>query len=58
MEVGDDGRGLSAEKTAEGLGMKLVKNIVEVQLNGSIELSSEGGVLVRIEFDESDCAPG
>jgi len=58
MEVGDDGRGLSAEKTAEGLGMKLVKNIVEVQLNGSLELSSEGGVLVRIEFDESDCVPG
>ena len=58
MEVGDDGRGLSAEKTAEGLGMKLVKNIVEVQLNGSLKLSSEGGVLVRIEFDESDCVPG
>ncbi|MBT4090864.1 MAG: sensor histidine kinase, partial [Deltaproteobacteria bacterium] len=52
--VSDNGigipEGLDLEKT-DSLGLKLVKNITENQLNGSIEMESKNGTKFTIKFN-------
>lgn len=54
MEVSDNGIGLpeqfSVNKT-KSLGLKLVKNLTK-QLNGKLNINSEGGTAVKIIFKE------
>jgi len=51
--VNDDGVGLPSDfnyRKNESLGFKLVANLAEMQLRGRLEVSTNGGTSVRIEF--------
>ena len=53
LTVKDDGIGLPEAfdyRNSESLGFKLVANLTEKQLRGRLELSSNGGTTVRLEF--------
>ncbi|MEA3323997.1 MAG: PAS domain S-box protein [Euryarchaeota archaeon] len=54
MRVSDDGVGLPPEfdiNTTKTLGLHLVKILVEDQLQGTLEVISDGGVTFNMEFD-------
>lgn len=53
LTVKDDGIGLPEAfdyRNSESLGFKLVANLAEKQLRGRLEVSSNGGTTVRLEF--------
>jgi len=55
--VADDGVGLPADFDylgSKSLGLRLVKNLTELQLRGTLTLSAEKGTQVRIEFEDRD----
>jgi len=52
--IKDDGVGMPKDfdwKTADSLGLKLVRTLVEHQLDGSIDMESENGTQFTIKFD-------
>jgi two-component sensor histidine kinase len=53
LQLGDDGPGLSAEidpLTTRTLGFKLIRDIVVMQLKGSLEVDGDNGTTVSIIF--------
>ena len=59
VEVRDDGRGLP-EPMSEGLGLQIVRSLVEQDLRGSLALSAsaEGGCAARIAVPDVPVGPG
>ena len=60
VEVTDDGRGLPEGFTldgASGLGLQIVRTMVESDLHGRIAMSSDGGTRVRMTVPVAE-APG
>jgi len=54
LSVEDDGIGLPKDfdyKSNESLGFQLVANLAEVQLRGSLELTTNRGTVVKVEFE-------
>jgi two-component sensor histidine kinase len=59
VEVRDDGRGLPpgfASKD-EGLGLQIVRTLVESELGGELELDASGGTTVRLRVPVGDPVP-
>ena len=57
LVVGDDGVGLSEKidiQKGQSFGMLIVKNLIETQLNGTVELKGNGGTWYRISFQKPD----
>jgi len=53
IRVADNGAGLPAGfqlSRSEGLGLQLVSDIVEDQLDGSLEISDDGGAVFTVTF--------
>jgi len=54
LVVADNGRGFSPDfdyRNSESLGLRLVSNLTELQLHGTMELLTEHGTECRIDFD-------
>jgi len=54
LTVSDNGVGIPEDfnlKTADSLGLKLVKMLAENQLNGSIDINSTNGTKFTIKFN-------
>ncbi|MEA3323995.1 MAG: histidine kinase dimerization/phosphoacceptor domain -containing protein [Euryarchaeota archaeon] len=57
LEVSDDGTGLPLGfdiNAAKTLGLRLVKILTEDQLQGTLEVTGEGGATFKMEFDITD----
>ncbi len=61
LTVSDDGVGLPSGfdiDTTGSLGLRLVKILAKDQLQGTLEVTSDGGVTFRIEFETETDEPG
>lgn len=56
ISVADNGTGIEGhcEATQKSVGMKLIKNIVHYQLNGTIDITSENGTTVTVCFPQEE----
>jgi PAS domain S-box-containing protein len=57
IRVADEGPGFGDAtdvKRANTLGLKLIGNLIELQLKGSVELSNEGGAVLTMRFSTRD----
>lgn len=57
LTVADDGIGLPRDldfRESQSLGLRLVTNLTELQLRGTLEVSSDPGTQVRILFEDRD----
>jgi two-component sensor histidine kinase len=61
MAVSDNGRGLPADfdwRNTSSLGLKLVMNLAEIQLGGSLDVHTQNGTCFRIEFKDRNLVRG
>ncbi|MDQ7781256.1 MAG: PAS domain S-box protein [Desulfomonilaceae bacterium] len=57
LSVADNGTGLPEQldyRQSDSLGLRLVTNLTELQLRGSLDVSSRNGTTVKIEFEDRE----